>query len=438
MDSFKLELLGILQGEDDRLEDIALRLADPDRVYTEKSYRREDHAWIIDAPNERDLIRIEPYDGGKAGWGVSFNVSCSNIEISEFLRFHIAEVLKSEFHAKEVYLLRDDVSMKYAQELYPRLNEIENRLRNYLVRFFLPLIGEEWLLETTSAEVYNKISSRKYHSHRKWHHLINLDLSYMDFRELGELITSNSTGNSDISELIGKIIDLKSMEDVVNLKNQLESNYFRYFKESFQTHRFHKIWPELAALRHKVAHNGFLKLENVEKLDKLEDVFNKMMKEAELRLKEFQPPPFSDVPNDDVSYTHNESTLAEEENKYADLLPKLKILGKIDLPNRHRVQTERRVNDDDDPLEEEFDIEEFEFIEALDENISECERRNAKFLSYDTFRYNLRDEGYSWDSVTRMTRVLYKLGKVELYQYQDEFSYKSTTAIRFMDGFNVL
>jgi hypothetical protein len=432
MESFKLELLGILEGEDDRLEDIALRLTDPDRLYTQKSTRKEGYAWIIDSPDERDLIRIEPFDGGKAGWGVISYVSCSDIERSEFLRFQIAEVLKTGFHAKEVYLLRDDVSMKYALELYPRLNEIENRLRNYLIRFFLPLFGDDWLLETTSPETHNKISSRKFHSHKKWHHLINLDLSYMDFRELGELITSNSAGNSDISELVGKIIDLNSMEEVAKLKNELESNYFRYFKETFQSHRFHKIWPELAALRHKVAHNGFLKLENVQKLDKLEDAFSKMMKEAELRLKEFKPVPHNLLVNENTLVSPEEPTLEEEENKYADLLPKLKILGKIELPKKKNVQVERRVIDDSDPFEEEFEIEEDEFTEALREYLEECQRRNAKFLAYDTLRYNLRDEGYSWDSVTKMTQIFYKLGKVELYQYQDEFSYKSTTAIRFI------
>jgi len=433
MDSFKLELLGILEGEEDRLEEIAMRLADPDRLYTEKTTRNEGQTWIIDAPNEKNLIRVQHFDGGKAGWGVLLYVSCTDIEKSEFLRFHIAEVLKSGFHAKEVYLLRDDVSMKYAQELYPRLNEIENRLRNYLIRFFLPLFGDEWLLETTSQDTYNKISSRKYHSHKKWHHLINLDLSYMDFRELGELITSNSAGNSDVSELVGKIIDLNSMDDVSKLKNELESNYFRYFKETFQSNRFHKMWPELAALRHKVAHNGFLKLENVQKLDKLEEVFNKMMKEAELRLKEFKPPVRSVITEDDTADIQNESTLAEAENKYADLLPKLKILGKIELPKSHNVHVERRVIDEDDPFEEEFEIEEYEFIDALGEYLEECHRRNAKFLAYDSFRYNLRDEGFSWDSVTRMTSILYRTGKVELYQYQDEFSFKSTTAIRFID-----
>jgi len=429
MSLIKLELVAVFEGDEDRLAEIAEALRESDSLIAQKSLRMDGKTWIVETDEDPELIHVKHFDGGKAGWGIQVNFCCPDVEKSEYYRFHIASVLKSGFNAKDVYLTRDGVSMVYACELYPRLNEIENRLRNYLVRFFLPLIGDEWLSETATPDVHNKIKSRMMQTHRKWYQLVNLDLSYMDFRELGELITKKSTGNTDVSELMIQVLDLKSMDDVQDLKKQIESNYSKYFKETFQEHRFHRMWSELTNLRHKVAHNGFLKQENVTSLNKLEDAFNKMMIDAELKLKTLKEFNYAIVTEAPI-----ESQLAEESipeaNDYADLLPKLKILGKIELPKKTHPYSDRRVVDDDDPFVEEFEIEKDEYIEALEDYLAQCAQANKRFLSYDTFRYGLREEGYSWESVTRMTTVLYRLGKVELYQYQDDFSYRSTTAVR--------
>lgn len=431
MSLIKLELVAVFEGDEDRLADIAEALKEPDKLIAEKSVRVDGESLIVETDEDPELIRIRHFDGGKAGWGVQVDFCCPDVEKSEYYRFQIASVLKSGFNAKDVYLTRDGVSMVYACELYPRLNEIENRLRNYLVRFFLPLIGDEWLSDTATPDVHNKIKSRMMQTHRKWYQLVNLDLPYMDFRELGELITKKSTGNTDVSELMTQVLDLKSMDDVQELKKLIESNYSKYFRETFQEHRFHRMWSDLTNLRHKVAHNGFLKQENVTSLTKLEDAFNKMMVDAELKLKTLKE--FKIASESDEVF---ESEIAEETipeaNDYADLLPKLKILGKIELPKKTHQYTDRRVVDDEDPFVEEFEIQDYEYIEALEDYLAECAQANKRFLAYDTFRYRLRDEGFSWDSVTHMTTVLYRLGKVELYQYQDEFSYRSTTAVRMM------
>lgn len=432
MSMIKLELVAVFEGDEDRLVEIAEALKEPDNLFAEKSLRMEGESWIIESKDDPELIRVKYFDGGKAGWGVQVDFCCSDVEKSEYYRFYIASVLKSAFQAKDVYLTRDGVSMVYACELYPRLNEIENRLRNYLVRFFLPLIGEEWLTETTTPDVYNKIKSRMMQTHRKWYQLVNLDLSYMDFRELGELITKKSTGNTDVSELMIQILDLKSMDDVQELKKLIESNYSKYFKETFQEHRFHRMWNELINLRHKVAHNGFLKQENVTSLTKLEDAFNKMMVDAELKLRTLKAFKLKSESEESLEAEIAVESI-QEANDYADLLPKLKILGKIELPKKTHQYTDRRVFDDEDPFVEEFEIQEDEYMEALEDYLAECAQSNKRFLAYNTFRYRLRDEGFSWDSVTRMTTVLYRLGKVELYQYQDDFSYKSTTAVRLIE-----
>jgi len=122
---------------------------------------------------------------------------------------------------------------------------------------------------------------------------------------------------------------------------------------------------------------------------------------------------------------------------YHDLKPSIKVLGKIDLSKVREHLPKRRTTVDSEPdsaatddVYEEFDIEDWELLEALDEQIASGHKINRRFLALSTFIRLLEDEGFSRESVKESVRRLSAEGVIEVYLYEGEHSMKSTRAVR--------
>ena len=51
---------------------------------------------------------------------------------------------KGKLQFTNIRILRDDISTKIANEIYPLINRVENLLRRYLIKFFTRKIGVDW------------------------------------------------------------------------------------------------------------------------------------------------------------------------------------------------------------------------------------------------------------------------------------------------------
>lgn len=155
-----------------------------------------------------------------------------------------------------LYVLRDQASEHIACELYPPLYRIENLLRGYLIRFMATQVGPEWWELTASVEMADKAKRRKKNERVFGKHVEN-SAYLIDFDELGELVYEQSSGFRTKDDILDRIYKLAETTAAIKaLKEDLRSNYQKFFKESFADKGFKDRWTQFEALRNKIAHNN--------------------------------------------------------------------------------------------------------------------------------------------------------------------------------------
>ncbi len=163
-----------------------------------------------------------------------------------------------------LYVLRDEVSEEISRELYPLLYQVENALRRYLIKFMSTRIGSDWWDSTVSNEVSTKAKQRK-KNERVFSAYINNETYLIDFGELGELVFAQTSGFVTREDIIEKITRMKETPEAVKeIKSQVQTNYQRFFKETFADVGFQDRWKKFEKIRNKIAHCNLFTLEDLE------------------------------------------------------------------------------------------------------------------------------------------------------------------------------
>ena len=94
---------------------------------------------------------------------------------------HFRETLKFQ----HIRILQDDISSEIANQLYPKINAVENLLRRYLIKFFFQRVGIAWWEVTATPKMIEKVRGRQRNRSNQFSHFINSDIEFADFDDLG-------------------------------------------------------------------------------------------------------------------------------------------------------------------------------------------------------------------------------------------------------------
>jgi hypothetical protein len=216
----------------------------------------------------------------------SFLIKCTgDYERAERVRLPICQYLKSQGF-EFIYIIQDEVSEYIAQQIYPSINKVENRLRKYIIKFFITKLGPNWWETTADAEMKKKASQRK-NNETAFGPTTENKVYLIDFGELGKIVYQQSSGYISREDIIRKVLGMEeNVEAITKIKNELQSNYTKFFKETFKDQNFQQDWEELESLRHKVAHNNLFTDEDRLKAEKLTTSLLKTIDEANSRIDE--------------------------------------------------------------------------------------------------------------------------------------------------------
>lgn len=325
-----------------------------------------------------------------------------NFDAIESFRIKILKHLKNTLQFNSIRLLSDDVSTYMANKLYPEINKVENLLRKYLIKFFIQRIGSDWWEATATKQMIEKARLRKADRRDEISLLIDDEVRYIDFDDLGELIYKQSSGYNNPDKIISKFLNLNSNDDFMNLKNELQSNYSKYFKENFQDKYFEQKWRDIIRIRNKVAHQGiFYKNELTYGLNTLASL-TEIINNAERKIDEIV---FSIEDKEAIRNATIEAALHNEIN-----LEGLKILGKVELSD-----SEYKRYDKPDQKESYVDITEVELIAELEDV------ENHKFNRFVGIKWFVSEHlaalNYYIPSSYSMLNILIDKGRIEKYQF---------------------
>jgi hypothetical protein len=306
--------------------------------------------------------------------------------VLEPLRERIAEHLKRQSFDR-VYILADELSEKIACEIYPLIYRVENLLRGYLVKFMTTRLGPRWWENTATGELNRKIHQRKNNEQVFAQHIDN-SAYLIDFSDLGQIIYTHSSGFTSKEEIIKKISEVEETPEAVRaLKQQLQSNYQKFFKETFKDKGFQAKWESLEKLRHKVAHNNLFTAAD---LDQANEIAGELRAIIEGAIKSVAS-----------------VTLAAED----------KDAIKESLVDRGFFNV----------------ISEDEFLKEL-RDAEVYFARNNGFVGLKYFvKTRLGDQGYDYRASYELVSRLDKQGRIKIYQVENPYEGYPTSAIRIVD-----
>ncbi|MBO6178267.1 MAG: hypothetical protein J6O04_03760 [Selenomonadaceae bacterium] len=218
--------------------------------------------------------------GDRYSVAYTMSVNCESIEVLDEFRICLVDYIK-KIGFSNVRILVDDVSMKYAEKLYPILYKLENKVRTFVVNFFLKNLGPKWVDFALPSNVLEKIKNRQgndkiFVASKK----IKSDVGLIDFDDLGKILYNEDSVFSlrkadNVTVLIKKITEADNLE---TLKAEvLQGNFNKYFKDCFVQKDFQTKWTDLYYFRNKIAHNGSLSKIEVDECEKTCDDIGKII-----------------------------------------------------------------------------------------------------------------------------------------------------------------
>lgn len=340
----------------------------------------------------------------------------------ENFRLNFLIHLRKKLNFTNIRILRDDVSTKISNDIYPLINQVENLLRRYLVKFFTQKIGVDWWEVTAPKSIIDKIGLRK-GNEKNFATLVDTDVTLIDFDDLGELIYKQTTGFNKQENIITRVMKSESIDDLNILKQELQGNYTKYFKEAFQDNNFEKKWKTLFEIRNKVAHNNLFILQDFESAQQLVADLTKIINDAESKIDEFK---FSIEEQEALRQATIEAVkVAESHNETKEKTLErygLTVIGKIDLP----------VDQFDDDYESPFKIiSEEQLLKELEIAERTLVKNNLTYVGLKAFVTKiLGNKGYSFGPTYSLVNILRDKGIIEIYDAQDNQNIFQTKGIK--------
>lgn len=205
----------------------------------------------------------------------------------EPLRIKLLNHLKDQKFEHQ-YILLDEVSSELANQIYPQINSVENALRKYLIKFLVTKLGPSWWNVTADAEMQKKIVARK-NNESTFSNKADNKAYLIDFGELGKIVYAQSSGFINRDDIYAKVMAMDETESAVQkLKMELQSNYTKFFKDTFKDKNFQQKWEELEKIRHKVAHNSLFIAQDKDAAHKLCAELLSIIQDANKRIDELK------------------------------------------------------------------------------------------------------------------------------------------------------
>ena len=366
----------------------------------------------------------------------------------EPFRQRLLRHLSEKLRFAHLRVLQDDISSEIANQLYPKINAVENLLRRYLIKFFFQRVGMSWWDVTATPKMIEKVKARQRNRSNQFSYFINSDIEFADFDDLGLLIYKQSTGFNEPEKVLERLTSIETLDELQELKSNLEGNYTKYFKTFFRDKNFERLWKEMSKIRNKVAHQATFFHAELRKGIELSAELTSSIEEAEshideivLSLKEKQAihQAAAEVIREEqeeaaVQQAHdlnNRSTHAPAQDEQAGPVPtavqreespgeyrvKLtgpKIIGKIKL--EHKTNTYR---DTAPPGYRVITAE--EIMEELHEAL------HLNFTTYVGLKWfvtqYLANKGYAIGTTYSLVNILIEQTQIELYDYESPEGY---------------
>lgn len=166
--------------------------------------------------------------------------------------------------------LWDDISVYQSEKAYPLLHEIENLMRQLIMKFMLMQLGTAWL-DTAVPHSTKKTIEDNAKRNKKASELIERGLFEADFIDLADFLFKEYSTFKEGDFF--KVIRNAKPEDTIKANKYKDllpkSNWDRYFSKLIEIEGLNKKWKRLYDLRNLIAHNRHLTTKEFDEITEL-------------------------------------------------------------------------------------------------------------------------------------------------------------------------
>lgn len=372
-----------------------------------------------------DTSKVVTDDFTSVAFVLKINGEYENIEP---LRLKFIQHLR-ELGFAHIRVLNDDASHKLGMEIYPHINKIENLLRRYLVKFFITRVGTSWweLKSIIPDEFRDKVKMRKDNKDNELYrnqaiNLINTDVHWIDFNELGDILTKQTSAFSKVEDVIKRI---ESTTDLESLKKEITGTYPKYFKDFFGKTNFSIKWESLFEIRNRVSHNNYLFQKDLDTASRLVTELEEIIQNAEKEVDTV----YLDIAQKEA--LNQDLSASIQENKPSSLQDSIKSEESVIPPisEQLRSEVEKSYEESKNAFKS---ITEEEFLYELEQFTTH--NPSMSFVGLRHFIYEfLGRKGYAYRSTYTIINILKDKGKIKFDEVDNPYGHYPTTTISLQD-----
>lgn len=185
--------------------------------------------------------------------------------------------------------LWDDISVYQSEKAYPLLHEIENLMRQLIMKFMLTKLGTSWLNVAVPQTTKKAIEDNA--KRNKTLNIVEAGIFEADFIDLADFLFKEYSTFKE-NDFFKAIRSAKPEDtlDVSKYKNELpKSNWDRYFNDLIEIKELNKKWKRLYDLRNLIAHNRHLTTKQFEEIKELTSEMGQKLLEGISKIGQLSP-----------------------------------------------------------------------------------------------------------------------------------------------------
>lgn len=340
----------------------------------------------------------------------------NEIRILLEMRGKLLSFLSHTLKVNYIKALNDDVSIYLSLQIMPLVQKVEWAMRKLLISYYTYESGPNWWDRRAPVALKDKIRSREGQI-ASLQQLVDTNIELLQLEELGEVLNHPNQYFLD-SFVISRIQEIETMEELEELKDELEGQEEHPFEQAFTQKYFAEKWSTLVNIYKKTKRNQLLHPNDLSVAEQAYETLMKMVQDA---------------------YKYISGELGDEGESDADELSPADTSNdwRLDSSNlgSKAMESDRFSKDDFDDLEpikrnlkiitEEEIIEELKATEAI------VEQTDMRYIGLKNFVTKiLANKGYSIGPSYALVNILNDQGLVDIYDYVDPHNPYPVKAVR--------
>lgn len=335
------------------------------------------------------------------------------LEMRGKLLSFLSHTLKVEY----IKTLNDDVSIYLSLQVMPLVQKIEWAMRKLLTSYYAYESGPDWWDRRAPASLKDKVRSRDGQI-ASLQQLVDTNIELLELDELGEIINHPNQYFLD-SFVISRLQDVETLEELEELKEELDGQEEHPFEQAFTQKYFSEKWTTLVNIYKKTKRNQLLHPNDLSVAEQAYETLMRMINEAYKHMAG-DIGDEDDVDDAQSKYMQNESSeWRNDSSSLGNEAMENERFGKEDFDELEPIKRNLKI------------ITEEEILEELKATEGIVEQTDMRYIGLKNFVTKiLANKGFSIGPSYALVNILNDQGMVEIYDYIDPHNPYPVKAVR--------